>query len=222
MLDTPMPNHLTLHELVNKLGEGRYVIPDFQREFEWEPWDICELIRSIFQDYYIGSLLLWKGTRENFDAFSCESIYGYEGAGSPEFIVLDGQQRLTALYYAFFAPDKPLPKRQNRAFYFINVDKFMAEEYEEAFNYEWKTRRLNKVLNDTKLQYQAHIFPLAIIGDRDWSLPNWVQGYEQFWREIGNQEYAENAKAFGNYLKSIIFQYQISFIELDRNICCVD
>ena len=37
------------------------MIPDFQRGFEWEPWDIKELMSSIFRDYYIGSLLLWKG-----------------------------------------------------------------------------------------------------------------------------------------------------------------
>ena len=41
--------------------KGRYVIPDFQREFEWKPWDIRELMRSIFLDYYIGSLLLLEG-----------------------------------------------------------------------------------------------------------------------------------------------------------------
>ena len=49
--------------LVNRLREGRYVIPDFQREFEWKPWDISELMRSIFLDYFIGSLLLWKGKK---------------------------------------------------------------------------------------------------------------------------------------------------------------
>jgi hypothetical protein len=73
------------------------VIPDFQRDFEWKPWDIAELMRSIFLDYYIGSLLLWKGKSENFDALACEPVYGYNGNGSsPEHIVLDGQQRLTA------------------------------------------------------------------------------------------------------------------------------
>ncbi len=40
------------------LREGRYVVPDFQREFEWQPWDIRDLVRSIFLDYFIGSLLL--------------------------------------------------------------------------------------------------------------------------------------------------------------------
>ena len=79
MKDAQRPDHVSLITLVNRLREGRFVIPDFQREFEWKPWDISELMRSIFLDYYIGSLLLWKGKKENFDALACEPIYGFQG-----------------------------------------------------------------------------------------------------------------------------------------------
>src|SRR5262252_3071765 len=100
MKDAQKPDHVSLGSLVNRLREGRFVIPDFQREFEWKPWDIRELMRSIFLDYYIGSLLLWKGQKDSFAALACEPIENYEGKnGSPEHIVLDGQQRLTAMYY---------------------------------------------------------------------------------------------------------------------------
>jgi hypothetical protein len=83
MKDAQKPDHVSLNTLVGRLCEGRFVIPDFQREFEWKPWDIRELMRSIFLDYYIGSLLLWKGKTENFDALSCEPIYGFKGKGRP-------------------------------------------------------------------------------------------------------------------------------------------
>ena len=151
MKDAQKPDHLSLSVLINRLKEGRFVIPDFQRDFEWRPWDIRDLMRSIFLDYYIGSLLLWKGKKENFDALSCEVIYGFDDTtgqnpwnykkGSPEYIVLDGQQRLTALYYTFVAPDVPLPNRASRAIYFIHVDKFMNEHYDEAFQYDWLSKK---------------------------------------------------------------------------------
>ena len=51
MRDAQKPDHLSLSTLVGRLREGRFVIPDFQRDFEWEPWDISELMRSIFLDY---------------------------------------------------------------------------------------------------------------------------------------------------------------------------
>ena len=97
MRDAQKPDHSSLSSLIAKLKEGRFVIPDFQRDFEWEPWDIRDLMRSIFLDYYIGGLLLWKGEKKNFEALACEPIYGYQGNGHPEYIVLDGQQRLTAI-----------------------------------------------------------------------------------------------------------------------------
>ena len=231
MKDAQKPDHVSLNTLISRLKEGRFVIPDFQREFEWKPWDIRDLMRSIFLDYYIGSLLLWKGKKENFEALSCEPVYGHAG-GSPEYIVLDGQQRLTAMYYAFVAPDRPLPNRTNRFLYFVNVEKFMDEEYDLAFEYVWLQSYWSKILSKRKLQYESHIFPLSVIGAGGWDLPNWVQGYEEHWKEAaakakdgGDNEkaaaakrYAENAKAFGEHLKGITEQYQISYIELDRDL----
>lgn len=232
MKDAQKPDHVSLNTLVNYLRDGRFVIPDFQREFEWKPWDIRELMRSIFLDYYIGSLLLWKGKSENFAALSCEPVYGYQGSGKPEYIILDGQQRLTAIYYAFLAPDLPLPNRSNRFFYFVHVDKFMAEEYDQAFGYEWLTRRWAKVLASKEAQYASHLFPFSVIGATGWELPNWVQGYEAYWKtqavdvESAGDEtaarvahsHANNAKAFGEHLQGITGQYQISYIELDKDL----
>lgn len=231
MKDAQKPDHVSLNTLINRLKEGRFVIPDFQREFEWRPWDIRELMRSVFLDYYIGSLLLWKGKRENFAALSCEPVYGYDGSASPEYIVLDGQQRLTAMYYAFLAPDLPLPNRSFRAFYFLRVDKFMAEEYDDAFHYDWLTKRWAKVLGNQSNQYAEHLFPLYVVGAGGWDLPNWVQGYEKFWgdkakaaSDLGDAaaeqfaRHVENAKVFGEHLKGITEQYQISYIELDQDL----
>ena len=48
MKDAQKPDHVSLTTLIGHLKEGRFVIPDFQREFEWEPWDIRDLMRSIF------------------------------------------------------------------------------------------------------------------------------------------------------------------------------
>ena len=232
MKDAQKPDHISLNTLINYFREGRFVIPDFQREFEWKPWDIRDLMRSIFLDYYIGSLLLWKGKPENFDALSCEPVYGYQGTGRPEYIVLDGQQRLTAIYYAFLAPNVPLPNRSNRFFYFVHVDKFMKEEYDEAFGYEWLTRRWAKVLGNKETQFAEHLFPFSIFGATGWELPNWVQGYENFWKTklteaetTGDKDLAkqaqyhcDNAKAFGELLQGITGQYQISYIELDKDL----
>jgi len=242
MKNAQKPDHISLNTLINRLKEGRYVIPDFQREFEWSARDVKDLMRSIFLDYYIGSLLLWKGKKENFDALSCEILYGFDNQkehhawtydkGTPEYIILDGQQRLTAIYYAFVGPDVPLPGRSNRAVFFIKVDKFMEEIYDEAFQYDWLYRRVERIMHNREKQYEEHIFPLSIVGAGGWELANWVKGYEEYWRNEaekadadGNvaeaekdRRYEKNAKEFGLYLKELTEEYQIAYIELDREL----
>src|SRR5207249_2714508 len=146
-------------------------------------------------------------------------------------IVLDGQQRLTAMYYTFMAPDVPAPSRQNRFLYFIRVNRFMEEAYDEAFEYDWTRRGVN-LLADQTAQFETHMFPLAVVGKGGWELPNWVQGYERFWRDreaaarqAGDvaaaqaaARHAENGRAFGEHLRGITEQYQIAYIELDRDL----
>lgn len=231
MKDAQKPDHISLNNLIRQLKEGKFVIPDFQRDFEWKPWDVRDLMRSIFLDYYIGSLLLWKGKPENFDSLACEPIYGYSGNGHQEYIVLDGQQRLTAMYYVFHAPDIELPQRYSRYLFFIRVDKFMKEEYDDAFEYGWQ-RWAYDLLLDREKQFRTHYFPLSVLGQSDWSLPNWLQDYEKYWLEKANEsineandiahektsKHADNASDFGKIIKDLTELYQIAYIELDREI----
>ena len=232
MKDAQKPDHVSLKTIVRRLKEGRFVIPDFQRDFEWKPWDINALMRSLFRDYYIGSLLLWKGQPNNFAALACESIYGYNGTEkNREHIVLDGQQRLTAMYYTFIAPDTALPSRKKRYLYFIRVDHFVKDSDESAFWYYW-TKFGTKVLDDTDEQYKRHLFPLAVIGQGGWALYEWVKGYEAYWsnrrESLANggdiqasqvaARHAQGAREFGKHVREITEDYQVSYIELDREL----
>jgi Protein of unknown function DUF262 len=188
-------------------------------------------MRSIFLDYFIGSLLLWKGKKDNFESLACEPIYGFQGQGAPEHIVLDGQQRLTAMYYAFMAPNVQAPSRANRFLYFIRVDRFMDEAYDEAFEYDW-TRIGEKTLETDEEQYERHKFPLAVVGRGDRAIVRWSQGYEGYWKcreasalkagdgagaEVARQ-HTENALLFDKHLEGITQQFQISYIELDQEL----
>ena len=225
------PDHVSLATLINRLREGRYVIPDFQREFEWESKDIRELMRSIFLDYHIGSLLLWKGKTGNFEALACEPIYGAEVTGEETHIVLDGQQRLTAMHYAFLTPEVPAPGRKNRFLFFVRVNEFMNEAYDKAFEYTWTRWGENLLANETA-QFESHMFPLAVVGRKRSATWKWVQGYERHWRskeakarESGDdaketvaRQHAEHAVAFGDHLEGIRHDYQVVYIELDQDI----
>lgn len=229
MKNAQRPEKIHLGKLIEELKKGKFQIPDFQREFDWDPWDVRDLIQSIFMDYYIGTLLLWEGSKENFKKLSCENLYGYEGNKDPEYIVLDGQQRLTAMYYAFFQPNKKFPERKNPILFFIRLNKLLEQDYDEAFFYYSSTVYYKNLIENKELQYAEHIFSLGVMQEGTWGIDDWIKGYRDYWQEKADNEENESLKnEYNEYVKSAydlrsIFQdlmnnYQISYIELDKRI----
>ena len=232
-----------LDKILSDIREGKYVIPDFQREFEWNPWDVNGLITSIFMDYYIGTLLLWKASDENVRVLSCEGIKGYKGTLRPEHIVLDGQQRLTAMYFAFFNPDEPYPKRKSRCFFFMNIAALIEENFEDAFYYQWETKYFKEFIETPSMQFEQNVLPLGVIGKGTWEIMDWIKDYKNYWEqqkqcidqidisEFSAQELETHQSRlnnvnryleFPNQLKTILQEllndYNLSYIELDRAI----
>ena len=85
--------------LLGALEKGQLALPEFQRDFLWTPEDVRELLITVFSGWPAGSLLLLRRGGEFFRLRSFESASGLD---DPTLIVLDGQQRLTALHQAFF------------------------------------------------------------------------------------------------------------------------
>lgn len=232
-----------LDKIISDIRDGKYVIPDFQREFEWNPWDVNGLIASIFMDYYIGTLLLWKASEKNVKVLSCEGIKGFNGTLKPEHIVLDGQQRLTAMYFAFFNPDIVYPKRKSRCYFFMNIKFLVEENYEEAFYYKWEGKWYNDFLESPEQQYEHNVFPLQVIGKGTWEMMDWLKGYENYWKtqqelnattdtsELNEDEKQSHKnrtllikESLGfvpeitKVLRELLSDYNLSYIELDREI----
>lgn len=108
----PFKEPISIKQAMEKISNKSYLLPAFQREFVWTSSDIENLFDSIMQGYPIGSMLFWKvigEAREQFQFYPLidhfiERYHSYHR--SPQSIdiindfwaVLDGQQRLTALY----------------------------------------------------------------------------------------------------------------------------
>ncbi len=217
MKNIESPDKMHLGRLLDELRYGKFVIPDFQREFEWSPWDVKELLRSIFEDYYIGTMLFWRASRENQNLLRCEPIYGFEGKCEPQHIVLDGQQRLSALYYAFFAPRVKFPNRKNRYIFIVKLDKFLNEEFDDAFDYEWLTSRTESFLNQRDKQFREKILPISVLGDQYWY--DWFRDYRDYWvGKVGEEEADNECDKLERFFRDLLVSYDISYIELDRDI----
>lgn len=209
-----------LQAIINDLKDNNFGIPNFQREFEWQPWDVTELLKSIFEDYYVGTLLFWKGSKENNELLSCQPIYGLKQKENNdyEYIVLDGQQRLSALYYAFFSPDKKFPKRKSRYYYFIEIEQLLNENYDEAIYYEISSKNADMITDDREEQYKQNVFPLWLFSKGTFEIYSWLEGYETYSNNNGGGFTKEKKEKFIEIIQGLLEQYQVSYIELDKKI----
>ncbi len=227
MKNIQKPEKIHLGKLIEEIGKGRYVIPDFQREFDWQPWDVSDLIKSIFMDYYIGTLLLWEGNKENYNKLACAPLYAFEKELDPEYIVLDGQQRLSALHYAFFQPDVNFRNRKNPFRYFIHLEELLSENYEDAFFYDSMTKYYQDLIKNEEQQYETHTFPLGVFKGGTWDVQNWIINYQQYWNNKAKddsdksaqyQKYANSAQAIKDVFFDILNNYHVSYILLDKQL----
>jgi hypothetical protein len=99
-----MPNlvrtSLSVKELTDKYAKGEIAIPEIQRDFVWDAARIKLLLDSIQKDYPSGAIILWRPefrTRSEFEMLiRPERLHLYKD-NLPTYLLLDGQQRLTAL-----------------------------------------------------------------------------------------------------------------------------
>lgn len=102
---------LSVADAIEKIEYNQYLLPAIQRDFVWSSSKIEMLFDSLMQGYPIGSMLLWRVNGKNTEN---QRFYGIlkkyrerylirseevSTKNIPSFeVVLDGQQRLTALY----------------------------------------------------------------------------------------------------------------------------
>lgn len=97
------PTSEPLKFLLQMIHNREMALPDFQRDFVWDPYATDELIESIISNFPAGSLLRIKnGFQLLFQPRQIEGAPELGNAAKPSYLILDGQQRLTSLYQAFY------------------------------------------------------------------------------------------------------------------------
>ena len=85
-------------ELISDVKNGRIGLPDLQRPFVWKDNKVRDLLDSMLKGYPIGYIMLWESPA-NYDRTSHIGD-GEKTYKEPDDLVIDGQQRLTALLAA--------------------------------------------------------------------------------------------------------------------------
>lgn len=88
---------IPLETLLDHLDQGELGVPDFQRPFVWSDQQVVSLLGTVLNGWPSGSLLLMRG---DTNIFRIREPEGTPPLTKAQFVILDGQQRLTALYWA--------------------------------------------------------------------------------------------------------------------------
>ncbi len=102
-------------DLLADIKNGRIGLPDLQRPFVWKDSKVRELLDSMMKGYPIGYIMLWESPADYENT-------NYIGKNEkvfkrPDDLVIDGQQRLTALLAAMYGvtiKDKDYKERKIR------------------------------------------------------------------------------------------------------------
>ncbi len=161
---------ITIKAALERIDKKEYLLPAIQREFVWDTFKIEKLFDSLMRDYPIGSFLFWEIGENNInDCQFYEFVRDYDeqnGTHNREAdireankitAVLDGQQRLTALYlglkgtYAY--KEKYRRRNDGGAFpkrcLFVNLIAYSADEDFE-YNFKFLTPEEAKNNKDDK------------------------------------------------------------------------
>jgi len=81
-------------KLLEDIAIGEIGLPDIQRPFVWDTARVRDLFDSMYRGYPIGTLLFWEngypGEHRTIGVAGKQKV--------PHLLIVDGQQRLTALY----------------------------------------------------------------------------------------------------------------------------
>lgn len=106
-------------DLVHDVITGRIGLPDLQRPFVWRDNKVRELLDSMIKGFPIGYVMLWESPSD-YAARKSSIGSNTKTYDEPKELVIDGQQRLTALAAAMYGvkvKDKNFKEREIKISY---------------------------------------------------------------------------------------------------------
>ena len=191
-------NPISLKELLDSTGNGKIMLPDFQRGWVWDDDRIRALLASVSRGFPVGAIMtLEAGGEIRLRSRLIEGASGQPGV-RPEAFLLDGQQRLTSLYQSL-RHEGPVETHDNRGrrlrhWYYIDMRAAMdpdvereeaiisvPEDKKETGNFG---RDVIRDLSTRELEYEQHMMPTERL--LDGSL-DWLFGYIGHWQGRDNE-----------------------------------
>ena len=201
-----------LQDMLKEIESGSIQIPEFQRDWRWDDDHIQSVIASVSQSFPIGAVMMLKnGGPVRFATRPIEGTKPEIKRVKPETLILDGQQRLTALFQSLMSGqvvntlDNKNNKTQRR--YYLDMNQCVTDgtDWEEAVISVTEQNRLS-----LQQEYTNDLFPVSLIFDAD----QWERNYLKRWNNQDDKWALY--KQFDSKIIKCFEGYQVPVITLDK------
>ena len=181
------PERIKITQIISNCSSTNWVLPHFQRYFDWKTQDVNDFLKSIFNDYYVGAFLLWDAGREPEVKVQAIKGVGRSKDLKSDSVILDGQQRITSLFYAINAPnlegfaDKSNWRdtriyREHPLYFYINFGTFLKDPKSPD------VIEVHKMKIGREDCFKFILFPLYELEKYD----EWISKFEKFLRDYSD------------------------------------
>ena len=197
------PSNYNFDVYLKEINSGNIQIPEFQRDFIWDLENVLNLLRSIKQNYPIGSFLFWKPETQ-FKVSKQIGPYFIKDENIPEFetktckYVLDGYQRMSTLFGALTNPKNIHNFYKNEKLYNSTFNIYYNLHEEEFENYGGRVK-----------ERESFVVPVYILLD--------YEGFLTISEKIQSDFSPDVSKLYTSRLKKIVTtfeRYQMPVIEI--------
>lgn len=224
----PTSNDTNLSELMADVGSGKTQLPDFQRGWTWDDDRIRGILASLTQGYPMGAIMNLQYGSESV-RFKYRPIEGVQATGvTPEYLVLDGQQRLTSMWRATCSKDAVETvtdkKKKISRYYYLDINVCLDDDADRLdailsvpADRKIKTNFDRDVVLDLstrELEYEHEMFPINIIFDSS-AREDWADGYKDYHNYA--PEFREKYNRFRKEIIEIMTGYKLPVIRLDKS-----
>lgn len=219
-----------LSELLTWVGQGKAQLPEFQRSWVWDDTKICKLIESITSGYPMGAAMFLESGGESV-RFKCRKFTGVRCPDeiAPDWLVLDGQQRLTTLYQVFMCK-KPVETRLDTnkdktifRYYYLDIEKCLdpeADRLDAIISISEKKQILSDIgrtieldLSTPDREYEHLMFPLNLVFSPN-DIDDWRYAMEDHF--ANDNKYRLMFRDFSQKILRPIQEYQMPVIQLTK------
>lgn len=201
-----------LINLLSQIDSGELKLPDFQRDYNWRHSKVKKLMDTIQKMHPSGSLLFLKVNQDN----QIISERTFESVTNPEkrteYLVLDGQQRLTSCYYVFY-------NKGNKSYYLDMkkiYDLYKLGNLNTADLDEDKIIVVKKYKNIPDGELNQHLFPMGCFNSRD-EFGTMLSKYKKTIVDKESEYYSFIDEKFSLYCNNF-FEYQFPVVELPKEL----